>query len=150
MAVNIPQLKTELLTDPLGLGYAPTVASRDDSITASIINQIRAGILIKRADVSPSEVFHALDLVDLIASPTATMNSYLQSLLTAPYSIRLLNDDGTSTPVQTNVLTLLKTGSTPTKTRLIALQTRAGSRSEQLFGAGTIVTANDIALALTS
>jgi hypothetical protein len=148
MAFTSSALATELTTDPTALGYAATVASGADQATADIINLARVAIQIKRSDITPSEIFHALDLVDLVTSPTATVNSYMESLLTAPFPIRLINDDGSSTPVQTNVLTLLKTGSTGTKTRLAALQTRAGSRAEFLWGAGFIVTAGMVATAL--
>lgn len=147
MAISYSALKTECQTDPTGLGLTAQFNAGNDSIVADILNLPRVAIQIKRGDIQPSEVFHALDLADLVTNPGATTNSYLECLLTAPYTLRLLNDDGSNTPVQTNILTLLKAGSTPTKTRLSALTTRNGSRAEQLFGAGTFLTATDVALA---
>ncbi len=149
MAINYTTLKTECQTNPNGYSdsgftLAQAYSGGFDQLCANMLNASRAAVQIKRADISPSEIFHALDLTDLVTNAGATANSYLESLLTAPYNLRLVNDDGTNTPVQTNVLALLKTGSSATKTRLVALQTRDGSRAEQLFGAGTFITALDI------
>lgn len=147
MAINYPQLKTEITTDPNNYGYAPLLAIGNDQGIADILNLSRVAIQIKRADIDPSEIFHALDLADMVTNGTATQIGWMEACLDAPYTIRLLNEDGTDTPVQSNWLALLKTGTTPTKTRLAALRTRAGSRAEQLFGANTFVTPADVALA---
>jgi hypothetical protein len=141
-------LKSEILADPATIGYAPFVSVGNDTGVASLLNARRASILIKRADIDPSEVFHALALADLITNPGASTIGWMESLLTAPYSIRLLNEDGTDTPVKANIVSLLKTGTNATRDRLLLLQTRIGSRLEQLFGAGSYVTAADIAIAL--
>lgn len=143
MAYTLQQLKTELTTDPTGIGYAALQAQGLGAV-ATAINLPRASIQVKRADISPSEVFHALDLTDLVTNPGATTNSYLECLLTAPYPLRLQNDDGTDTPVKANVVSILKSGASGTKTRLLALQTRDGSRAEQLWGTNTTVPVLDI------
>jgi hypothetical protein len=141
-------LKNEILTDPTGIGYAPFVAVGNDSGVRDLLNEKRTGILIKRADIDPSEIFHALALADLTTNPGASTIGWMESLLTAPYSIRLLNEDGTDTPVKANIVSLLKAGTNSTRDRLLLLQTRIGSRMEQLFGAGSYVTFADIAIAL--
>ncbi len=156
MSISYTALKTELTTNPNaytgtdGLTLTQLYTAGADQACADVLNLVRAAIQIKRADISPSEIFHALDLVDMITNPGATTNSYMESVLTAPFPIRLQNDDGSDTPVQTNLLTLLKTGTTATKTRLAALRTRNGSRAEQLFGAFTTLMAADIVQARAS
>jgi hypothetical protein len=157
MAISYTALKTECQTNPLaltssltGLTLSQHFALGDDSIVADILNVARAAIQIKRADVSPSEIFHALDLVDLQSNPGAASNSWMEAVLTAPFTVRLQNDNGTDTSVMTNLVSLLKVGTTATKTRVLALATRAGSRAEQLFGANTFITASDVAIARAS
>lgn len=147
MAIDYAALKTELLADSQGYGYAPYLASGNDTMLANLLNQVRPAIQIKRADIGPSEIFHALALSDMVTNAQTTQIGWMEALLDAPYTIRLLNEDGTDTPVQANILSLLKAGTTDTKTRLAALRTRAGSRGEQLFGASTFISIADIALA---
>lgn len=148
--INYVALKTECTTDPTGLGLVVPYNAGEDGTVASILNLRRASIQIKRRDIAPREVFHALALADLVTNPGATSNSYLESLLTSPFELQLLNDDGTSTPVRDNVLSLLKAGASGTKTRLAALETRDGSRAEQLFGMGTFIQPSDIVQARNS
>src|ERR1043166_27585 len=105
MAFTLAALKSELLTDPSGLGYAASVTSRDDSITATLINLARAAIQIKRADVSSAELVNAIDVADYASLPISPSSSQLSterrflswlecvSGLTEG-RIRLLNDDG--------------------------------------------------------
>jgi hypothetical protein len=61
--------------------------------------------------------------------------------------IRLLNDDGSNTPVIANLQGIFPAGS-PTRNRLIALAVRNGSRAEQLFGTNVVVSSGDVAAAL--
>jgi len=158
MAFTLAALKTELTTDPSQLGYAASVATRDDSITAELINRVRVAIAIKRADIAPSDVVIAIDVTDYTAlpgTPTAAQLSserrflsWMEAAISVP-SLRLVNEDGTDTMVTKNFKAMFPAGS-GTLTRLTALGLRAGSRAEQLFGAGTIITAGDVAAAVTS
>jgi hypothetical protein len=61
--------------------------------------------------------------------------------------IRLMNDDGTNTRVLTNLVRLLN-NTNGTQTRLTAVATRPGSRSEELFGTDQVVSADQVAHAL--
>lgn len=156
MAFTLLALKTELLTDPTSI-YGTNVQTRDDSIVAQIINQPRAAIRIRRADILSSEVVNAIDVADytpLPVNPNSTAQSierrylsWLECVSGLP-SIRLLNDDGTDAPAIANFKAMFINGSTqsPTYIRLTALATRDGSRSEQLFGLS--VTVADVTNAL--
>lgn len=142
MAIDYAVLRTEMETDPNGYGYAPLLAAGADQALADMLNEVRASIDIKRADISSGEVFHAIALGDLKSNPNSFEAQWWGALLNRSDAIRLVNEDGTATPVRANVLQVV-TGST-SRTRLAALETRKGSRAEQLFGAGTSVRHEDV------
>ena len=141
---QLVQLKTELNTDPNGYGYAADLNSGNDAGLVAKLNLRRATIRVKRDDVSASEIFHAVAVTDLVTNPGASQLEYLNALIQAPFPVRLLNDDGSATPVRTNVISLFKSG-TASLTRLAALETRDGSRVEDLFGRGVSVSDVDVA-----
>lgn len=156
MSMTAAALRTELQTDPAALGYAALVASGNDAGLASLLNAPRAGIAVRRADISTQELAEAIlvtDFTALPANPTAAQLSserrYLAWLtgLLAGSAVRLLNDDGTDTPVVANLKAIFAAG-TGTHTRLVALASRQGSRAEQLWGRGATVGASDVAAAL--
>lgn len=149
MAIDYAALKTEILTDPNNYGYAGPLASRTDWQVAALLNEIRAGITVPRADVTPLEVIEAINVSDFVTSPASTLYaSWLSALLQYP-SLRILKADGSDTRVMSNVMKLLTNGSA-SETRLRALASRTGSRAEQLFGVGTVVAVSDIGTALAS
>jgi hypothetical protein len=144
MPFSLSALKTELDTDPLGLGYAQAAS---DVAVADLLNLPRAAIRIRRADVASAEIAAAIAVADYAAlsgNPTAAQLSterrflaWLTAILAVP-SLRLANDDGSNGPVITNFQAMFGAG-TGTRTRLMALAERDGSRAEQLFGAGVAV-----------
>jgi hypothetical protein len=148
-------LKTELQTDPTALGYAAT--GSNDLAKADLLNLPRAGITIRRADVTPKELIEAISIADYVASPSnpsaiqlSTERRYLAWLsgLSSLETVRLFNDDGSNGPVALNLIAMFTAGS-GTLTRLTALAQRQGSRAEQLFGVGVRVSASDIGAALS-
>lgn len=156
MSFTLAQLKSELQTDPTALGY--NSAARNDTDMAAKINLPRVSISIRRTDVSPSEIWSAINTADMIAipaAPTATQLSterrqltWLQGIAAIP-TLRLINDDGTDTVIITMAKSIFTAGSA-TLTRLNALSNRNGSRAEQLFGRDTIVAVSDISAAMNS
>lgn len=142
---QLATLKIELQTDPNTYGYAaflpPNPAQWQQA--ANLLNERRSTIRMKRDDVQPSEIFHAIAVADLVNNPGASQLEWFNALLHGLFPIRLLNDDGTDTPVRVNVLGLVRSGTT-TLTRLAALQDRDGSRAEQLFGRNVVVTDVDV------
>lgn len=158
---QLQSLATELNTDPNAYGYAAKIAVGDDEGVAAIINTVRDGsngasIPIRRSNIASKEIVEAIRVTDytaLPANPNATQLSnerrflsWMESLVNAS-EVRLLNDDGTDTPVISNFQDMFPAGS-GTRTRLFTLATRNGSRAEQLFGANFVVTASDVAKAL--
>lgn len=154
MAYTLVQLKSELQVDPLGLGY--NSVARNDTDMATRINLPRASSPQRRTDVTPSEIWAQINIIDMIAiaaAPSATQLSterrqlaWLQGI-SSLVAIRLINDDGSDTVVITMAKSIF-TAASPTLTRLNALSNRNGSRAEQLFGRDTIIPPSDISAAM--
>lgn len=132
------QLKDELTNDPTGLGYA----SKPDNQCSAAINALNAAISINRADIAPAELLEAIDIRDFNANATTPACSWFESVTQAP-RIRLRNDNATATRIRSNLNRMLDDAQ-GSQTRFNALQVRQGSRAEQLWGAGTVVTDADI------
>jgi hypothetical protein len=161
MAINYTALKTELETDPIGYGYAPFYAAGDNGALADMLNLVRDGtnggpaISIRKSDVASKDIWEAIAIDDFPALPANPNNtqlsterrslSWLEGLANIQ-TIRLLNNDGSNTPVIANLQGIFPAG-TGTRNRLIALASRNGSRAEQLFGANVRLTNEDIAKA---
>lgn len=149
---TLAQLNTELTTDPTAVGYAVTITSGDDTATAALINAVNPAITVKRIDIMPAEVLEAIDFADFATGLNAAHISWFESA-TQQRVLRLTAEDGTDTRILKNIKNLLlangAAGANPqSRARLNALALRTGSRAEQLWGAGTIVTVPDISHAL--
>jgi len=159
MPLVLSALLTELQTDPRSYGYAEWVADGSDQALADLLNAVRDGvtaprpgkpvgaaITVRRADVSPGELLEAIDSRDYAASPGAGLVAWFQALM-GQVQIRLLNADGSNTRVIANMQRLITSNTNGTITRLTAVASRFGSRAEELFGVGTMVTWQDVAAA---
>lgn len=152
MALDYGALKTEIQTDPLGYGYAGYLAAHEPENVAAALNKVRDGtdgkptIQVRRLDVAAIEVLEAVDTRDFVASPNALQASWFESI-TQNATIRLANTDGTQNRIKNNLDRILN-DTQGSQTRLNALAKRNGSRAEQLFGPGAVVTTADVAAAL--
>ena len=133
-------LKTELQADPNGLGYAAAIASGSDNILANLLNAVNQNINITRDILKAYEIFDAVDPTDY-SGLTAAKKTDLQLIL-GMGEVDVLNANTRS------LLAGIFGAGSATRTALLALQNRKGSRAEQLFGRGVFVTAADIAIAL--
>ena len=138
MPLNYAQLKTELQTDPLTLGYAALLAAGNHGAVADVLNQSRTAVSIPRTTVPAWEVFDAIVPAEW-ASLTAQEKQRIQTIL----SMGTVSVQGTNT--RNSFLAAFAAGTT-TRSNLAALQTRQGSRAEFLFGQP--VTAADVAQAM--
>lgn len=167
MPVTTAALRTEITTDPRGYGYAPFVASGNDQAVADRLNAVRDGtnpptnptaaggtangaISIKRPDCTPAEILEAIDVRDFASAPTGVASvplsqSWLESI-TQFAKVRLANADGTKTLSRKNIDRLVN-DTQGSQTRLDAVAVRNGSRAEELFGVGVVVTRDDVASA---
>ncbi len=128
-------LKAEITTDPTGLGYA----GKADAACADLINLVRATIQIDRTSIPAAEVIEATVPSEWAALTTQEKDRY--ALLIGAGSI---NPKGPNTRA---VFQAMFGPPTTTRGNLIALQSRDGSRAEQLFGIGMVVNHLDIAAA---
>lgn len=151
MTFTAQQLAAEINTDPSGLGYAAFVAAHDRPGLAAVMNLVRAGITVKRNDVMASEVIAAIDSRDFVTTPNAAHCAFVGALLTKGAPLQFQDAQGNDTNVLGNIKRLFvadDANATPphvSRGALNTLATRSGSRAEQLWGAGTVVTEQNIA-----
>lgn len=141
MGLTLTQLKTELTTDPLALGYAPLLAAGAAGQLAVILNATRAGapysIPLGRISAAAARcAFDASEYGALTASQRTMLDFYLRG------------EDVVPTPQLRAFLVSAAGTLATTIPRLQALTDRQGSRAEALFGEGVTVTADHISLAL--
>ena len=148
MAIDYVALKAEIQTDPNTYGYAAMVAVGNMQGVADALNKVRNAIDIPRPDVTPQEVLEAIAVNHFVANANVLYASWFESITQLP-SLRVLNADGTDTRVMTNIMAILTNGS-QSETRIRNLAKRKGSRAEQLFGVGTVLSWQDITQALAS
>ena len=126
-------LKTEITTDPDGYGYS----GKSDREVANLMNEVREAIGINRRIISTHEVWGATVIGELKALSSGDQQIYFALLGMGTIDVEDAN-------TRTAFADLFGAG-TSTRTNLIALQTRDGSRAEQL-GFGN-VTHGDVARA---
>lgn len=130
MPVDLTELRTELDTDPLGLGYA----GMDDVTAADTINAtVRS---VEREFLDSAEVVPAIDPAEWPADQAVrdhlALVLGLDRVNVREPNIRALF--GGAFPAGSN-----------TRDALVALQTRDGTRAEELFGLGASVTPSQVA-----
>lgn len=142
---QIASLRTELSQDPKGLGFAALLAAGDDAGVAAALNSVPvapavpADWKVNRPFVSGAELFEAIDPSEWTATaPLAHLKQAVQMVV----STGNVNVNGTNTKAA--MLAAFPAGG-PTRTNLVALLTRIGSRAEVLFGFGVVVSVPDVA-----
>lgn len=140
MAFTLTQLAAEITTDPTSLGLVALRDAGSDQALADALNLPRAGITVNRNDLSGRELLNAVVLSEYTALTQANRDLWQALLTIAPL-------DATDTQTRTTVGAIFAAGTT-TRTNLVALSTRPGSRAEQLWGTGTRITALDVSRAL--
>lgn len=132
------QLKTEIQTDPQGLGYAAPLAAGNHAAVADLLNQVRTTIKLDRETVPAYEVFDAI-----VPAEWAALSAQEKQRIQLILSLGQVYTKGANT--RAAFLATFTAGS-QTRTNLGALQQRDSSRAEQLFGQP--VSPSDIAKAL--
>ena len=144
MAVPLSELKTELQTDPNGLGYAPLTSSGQTKATADLINTVQstAAYLVFFPTVTSYAVHAAFDPTEFATLAALSLNQ-----LSVMLSGGLVNSASSSTRT---ILLNIFTGMPTTRGNLAAVMRRQGSRAEVLWGIGTIVMQDEVERALRS
>src|SRR3989304_8620999 len=106
---TLAQLKSELLTDPNGYGYAAAVV--DMQAVGYLITLPRAAILMPRPDINPLEILEAINVQDFITAANQTIlhGSWFESLTQFPL-VRILKADGSDARTMTNLMRILVNG----------------------------------------
>jgi hypothetical protein len=145
MPLPLLDLKNELLTDPLVLGYSPFIApigARDNVRLASILNLKRATIQLVREPVLTTTLFSVINPTEF-AALTSLQLQQLQVILTMPTID--LNDVSVR-----QILQVIFTGKLVTLGNFAQLRNRASSRYEALTTPGEFVYLEYISKALES
>ena len=112
-------LNTEITTDPVGMGYSLT----DNSLTAELLNTPRAAYQVPNEEVSVQEILDATDFTEL--SQASQQRGYM--ILTAREDIQV-------TPAIVVLVQEIFGPGTNSRAQLSLLQTRDGSRAEEVLG----------------
>lgn len=134
------QLSTEISTDPAALGYAALVAAGNDAGVVALLNAPTATAVFRR-DIGVHEVVAAIAPADF-AGLTVLQVAKLQLLFTGTTTI-----DASSANTRALFVGIFS-GLPTSSASLTSLASRPGSRAEVLFGVGTVITGNDVSLAL--
>lgn len=141
-ATDLPTLKTELTTDPTGIGYAPLIAAGNHQGLADAINLARAAITVRRGIRTGIDVMNAIALADFEAATTGRQQ-YILALVTPVEGVDLSNDI-----IRANLGAIFAAGNA-TRTRLLAAADKnPASRAEQLWGINTVINASQVGAAL--
>lgn len=141
-ADQLATLKTELETDPTGLGYGPDHST--DAADADLLNERRASIQLFRDDLDAQELKDEIVLADHIAKcDTEAKRAWFALVL--DNGIPVQDPNGA---VRQGITSLF--AGTQTLSNFAAVAQRDGSRAEQLFALNVWVTPSDVANARNS
>lgn len=143
--ITLAALKSEIQSDPTGVGYAAPVAAGADGAVADLLNAAGAGVAysIYRKSVGIHEIIAAIDATNF-GSLAALQVAKLQLLFAGTGNLDAT--DANTRAIATGIFT----GMTATLTNLAALVKRQGSRAEVLWGDGARVTADLVSQARNS
>lgn len=141
MAIDLTALKDELANDPSGIGY-----TGDDAADAELLNETpRSGTSVTRETIPTDEIRRAVVPAEW---PSSNADAPVRDLLLFHTQGEQINPNDPN--VRQAFLDAFPAGTT-TRQNLAALQTREGSRAEELFGEeGVSVTPSDVANARRS
>ncbi len=135
-------LKAELDTDPSGLGYAAHMTSGNNTALVGLLNEPHAADQVDRGIVPAHEIVTATDATEWAALSSAEKGRY--DTITGAGEI-----DASATNVR-DAFAAMFAGGTTTRTALLAIGTRDGSRVEALFGVGESASLDDVRKARVS
>ncbi len=145
-------LKSELLTDPAKVGYASYMPAGMPANTAAIANLLNAATGPGAGVVALATIDHDDFVADILPAVLTTLPT-LSTALQTKWNTILAQFSTSSEVLLTNATTqtLLSgavTDGLATQAQVTAWTTRAGSRAEVLFGAGTVAAQSDVMAAL--
>ncbi len=142
MPVNLSTLRTELLTDPRGLGYSAGISIGDHNRVSDLLNTSAASHSVSIGTI------YALDMQQSVVPGEYAVISAGQRDLWGAIVATSINGIAISNTVIRNQVAFVWSAGTTTRSNLLALDTRSGSRAEVLFGEGTVVFSTEVGKAL--
>jgi hypothetical protein len=134
------ELKTEINTDPKGLGYA----GQNDPDVADLLNTIG---LVTPTETVEREVINGQELSAVVVhSEYIVLSAEKREAWTVVLSAGDGQIDVSNAGIRNQIAAIWGAGTT-TRANLIALQTRDCSRAEALFGAGISISHIDVGTA---
>ena len=148
MTIGLSALRVELLTDPVSIGYAPHVSNGSFGILSLILNSVSANAGTVTSAVTVGRVF-ADDMQQCVV-PTeySVLAAAGRDLWNAVLTGAVRGIAISNTVLRSQITAVWSAGLSGTRNNLIALQTRACTRGETLFGESTVVDVNDVAKAV--
>ena len=139
MAFTLQQLKTDITSGTLSSTFAPLVSAENWDAIAAMYNDVANGGLIDRNTVTVFDLQSAVVGSEYIAL-TVGQRDLWNCLIIAcsSSSIPLKNSN-----LRGQVAAVFGAGTT-SRTNLLALQQRQGTKAEVLYGDGTVITPSDV------
>ena len=144
-AYTAANLKIEINSGPYATTFSPMVTSQDWIDIAAKLNDVNgsANGPVYHADITGAQLLAAVNPTELSALSTNDKDTFKFYTNSADV---VISDAALQTWLGATFTQLSQPLS---HAALAALQTRTGSRAEVLFGAGTVVSANDVQFAMT-
>lgn len=137
MAIDLVALRNELETDPNSYGYAGPYAEGDNGTLCVLLNEVRAGITVDVPTLTAAQMQAAV-----VGSEFGALADVKQRAWQCVLACGEIPVDNSN--IRAQVSSIWGAGTT-TRSNLVALQTRTGSRAEELFGAGTVINHHHVA-----
>ena len=152
--VQLLALKDEIVNDPLGVGYKNSATPTDwkgDQVIADLLNDsanAQGSGTIERSLVDPQELVDVISVADWLTR-TDAQRSLLQLQLAAYYDGRVVSTvSGTDNQMRANLLAIFdNTTASATRSRMISVVQRDGSRAEVLFGENSFISVGAVGAA---
>lgn len=143
MPVALSALRTELLTDPAGLGYASHLAAGSFGTIVGLINSVSANAQAVVSAVTVGVVFSPQMQQAVVASEYVNLSPAHRDLWNAALTAAV-NGIAISNVVFRGQIAVVWSAGTTTRSNLALLQTRRCSRAEALFGEGAGADVNEV------
>ena len=138
---TLEALHAEIVNDPTGVGYkeADGVTWKGDQVIADLLNDPANGDVIERSRVSPRELVEQIDVGEY-EGLSAGRQRWLDLVLEGAAEVSTVAGDNA---VRAGILSCFGQGTT-TRTSMLAVVQRQGSRAEVLWGEGTAIAASQV------
>ena len=149
MAVTLSALRTEILTDPIGIGFDTLVQKGEDTGITDLLNSVSVNVSFAATSTVERSVVTALTLQQqVVAAEYLVLSAAARELWNALLTTAAVGIAISNTLIRGQAAAVFSAGTT-TRSNFVALQTRQCARSETLFGENVFVTSDQVNKART-